>query len=173
MNKSTIVIKHLVGLGFVPESGSFTISKELIDLYQLVYKSLYEKNDSQLKSSNKSYARKLAGVFLMKESLSRDNATKITNKKLKNNNGIIYVVSNPSFPNCYKIGITKNLHKRLQNYQTYDPFRAYKVEHYRFVENAPLVEKQILETLKLNLVKGEWLRGNIAIKYFLDKVQNL
>ena len=40
----------------------------------------------------------------------------------------LYVVSNPSFSGYYKIGVTSDFHQRLSNYNTGDPYRAYKLE---------------------------------------------
>lgn len=41
--------------------------------------------------------------------------------------GYIYIITNPSFPKHVKIGTSINVEKRLQQYQTYSPYRNYKI----------------------------------------------
>ena len=40
----------------------------------------------------------------------------------------VYVISNPSYPGEYKVGIARDPKARLNQYQTSDPARAYKIE---------------------------------------------
>lgn len=176
MIKSEVTIAKLIYNGIIPEIGEFDVTESLIDEYQATYKSLYEKVGANIKSSNKKYARKLAGMFLMKENqkrLSSIEQAKITKLKYNSDCGIVYIISNPSFPNCYKIGMTKNLQSRLKIYQTYDPNRAYKVEHYRFVKDARLVEQKVLEKFKINILKGEWIKGDDVKTYFIETIKNI
>lgn len=176
MNKSEKVVEILVNIGLLPKAGNFIITEELIDEYQRVYNSIYQKIGTPLKAGNRNYARKLAGIFLLKENQKRTGLTKeikVKNTSYKENCGILYIISNKSFPNCYKVGITKNLDKRLQSYQTYDPYRAYKVEHYRFVEDSKKLEKEILDEFKFNIIKGEWIMGDAILKHFVDKIKNI
>jgi hypothetical protein len=176
MVKSIAVIEKLVENGVIPEFGEFDVTDSIIDHYQIVYKSLYERVGNELTSSNKSYARKLAGLFLMKENqnrLSNIQEVKITKSKYKSECGIVYVISNPSFQGCYKVGITKNLNSRLKSYQTYDPNRSFKVEHYRFVKNSRQAEKEILSKFNLSLLKGEWIRGEEIKTLFVEEIRNL
>ncbi len=176
MCKSKLVIEKLIDTGFIPEFGEFDITEDLVDNYQSIYKSLYEKVGVKLTSGNRNYARKLAGIFLMKENqerLSHIEKVKIIKSKYKNNCGIVYVISNPSFPNSYKVGMTKNLESRLKSYQTYDPNRQFKVEHYRFVEDARLTEKKILADFKFSITKGEWIKGENIKKHFIETVKNV
>jgi hypothetical protein len=176
MVKSIAVIEKLVKNGSIPEFGDFDITDTIIDQYQTEYKALYEKVGNELKSSNKAYARKLAGVFLMKENqdrLSNIQQVKITKSKFKNECGIVYVISNPAFHECYKVGITKNLDNRLRSYQTYDPNRSFKVEHYRFVKNSRQAEKEILSKFNLSLLKGEWIKGKTVKTLFIEEIKNL
>jgi len=176
MVKSSVIIQQLVERGLIPSFGEFTITEALIDSYQEIYKALYEKTGTGLKGSNKKYARKLAGIFLIKENQKRLSSIEKTAKiksKYKQDCGIIYLISNPAFPNCYKIGITKNLESRIKAYQTYDPHKAFKVEHYKFVKNARSAEKDILTTFGISLLKGEWVEGTEVKKYFIDAIQNM
>jgi predicted GIY-YIG superfamily endonuclease len=89
-----------------------------------------------------------------------------TNKKPQIKCGFVYIISNPSFPNKYKVGITTDVLQRLNTYQTYDPYRMFKIEHYRFVEDKRKTEKLILEKTKMNLDKGEWV-SDVQVKTLL------
>lgn len=74
--------------------------------------------------------------------------------------GYLYVITNESFKGWVKIGVTENLEKRLQSYQTSSPYRNYKLEyslhHPRYLE----AEKKIKETIKpFSLdIKHEWIK---------------
>ena len=48
----------------------------------------------------------------------------VTYKKKK----FVYVISNPAFPDKYKVGIASDMKSRLGTYQTGDPERKYKIE---------------------------------------------
>ena len=70
----------------------------------------------------------------------------------------VYVISNPTFPNVYKVGISKNWKARLNQYQTSDPLRGYQKE---FVFETPYyreIEKHIQEKFD-NL--SEWVQGDL------------
>lgn len=43
------------------------------------------------------------------------------------NEGFIYIIENLAFPGFYKFGITQDIKKRIQPYQTGDPERRYKI----------------------------------------------
>ena len=103
-------------------------------------------------SSNKKYALKLAGLNL---------------QKVVNSNyfGFIYCITNPAYTGYVKIGITNNVRKRLASYQTYDPYRSFKLECYRFVYDKRLVEKTLLQVYKTTLDKGEWVSDMSVIDY--------
>ena len=61
-----------------------------------------------------------------------------TNEHLPSGN--IYIISNPQWPNRYKVGIAKNVKQRLNSYQTSDPDRGYELKyststpHYKEIE---------------------------------------
>lgn len=176
MNKSNAVIEKLVESEKIPSIGEFDVTAALIDEYQKIYKSLYERIGAELKTSNKNYARKLAGIFLMKENQTRVSSivtAKLTKSKYKTDCGIVYVISNPSFVGCYKVGMTKDLDRRLKSYQTYDPNRAFKVDHYRFVKNAKEVEQRVLSTFSFDLMKGEWIKSEEIKDHFIETIKNM
>ena len=70
----------------------------------------------------------------------------------------VYVASNSAFEGKYKIGITQNTKARLNNYQTSDPDRGYKLEHKKHTHNFREIEKFIHEKYKN---KHEWVTGNL------------
>lgn len=122
----------------------FIVTYDLRMAYATTYAKITNGNFNELTSSNKKYALKLAGLNLLKYG---GLAT----------SGFVYCISNPSFPGYVKIGITKDVKKRLASYQTYDPHRAYKLDTYRFVSNKKEVEKYLLSEYGINTDKGEWV----------------
>lgn len=87
--------------------------------------------------------------------------------------GYLYVISNENFPDWIKIGVTENLEKRLNQYQTASPFRNYKLEyslhHPKYLE----AEKRIKETIKpfAKSIRNEWFEISIPMaKSRLDEV---
>lgn len=73
------------------------------------------------------------------------------------NNGYIYVISNKAWSNHYKIGITKDVEDRLANYQTYSPFKDFKVEYSVYTENYLNIESEIC---KLYNTSSEWIKDD-------------
>ena len=80
----------------------------------------------------------------------------------------VYVISNPSYPGEYKVGIARDPKARLNQYQTGSPDRAYKIEFQRqtpaFRETEAHIHTQFDN-------KHEWVTGNLgeiinAIKTF-------
>lgn len=73
--------------------------------------------------------------------------------------GFIYVISNPAWPNTYKIGKTYDISKRLNSYQTYSPNRDYKIEYCCKCTLFHSKELSIIEECKFQGLKvsGEWV----------------
>lgn len=77
--------------------------------------------------------------------------------------GYLYVITNESFPGWVKIGVTENLNKRLQQYQTASPHRNYILEyslhHPKYIE----AEKKIKEVMKnfASEIKNEWFKVDL------------
>lgn len=109
------------------------------------------------------------GLSLLRLNKAREEyITSVSKKPIeRTESGIVYVISNPAFPNYYKIGMTQNLERRLAEYQTYDPLRRYVVERYRVVENMRYEEKRILDEFRLDICGGEWINIKDAKKFFL------
>lgn len=171
-NADKPVIELLIRDNTIPSSGVFEVTDSMIEAFFNAYKEVYSSENKKLRPNAIRFAKKLAGLSLMKINLSRsiqdyeDYVSK--SKTIKPKCGILYLISNPAFPGIYKIGITQNLEKRLAQYQTGDPYRLYKVEHYKFVDDMRVAEKEILDTLKLNIVKGEWVKTEEVKKLFIS-----
>ena len=117
------------------------------------------------------FAKRLAGLSLMKLNASRsksDASSEIVSrpKYKKPRCGLLYLISNPAWPDFMKIGVTQNIQGRLSQYQTYDPFRQFKVEHYKFVEDMRKTESYYLKICKTDISKGEWVERNKALDMF-------
>lgn len=82
--------------------------------------------------------------------------------------GMVYMISNKSFPEHVKIGMTLDVIERLEQYQTYDPYRQFKIEKYNFVLDRRFKEKQILNHPDLFKEQGEWIKKENSEKIFLD-----
>ena len=80
----------------------------------------------------------------------------------------VYVISHPSYPDEYKVGIAKNWKSRLNAYQTSDPGRQYKIE---FKLETPLFRETEKHIHDIFPNKHEWVNGKLkeiieAIKSF-------
>ncbi len=77
----------------------------------------------------------------------------------------VYVVSHPSYPGEYKVGIAKNWQTRLNAYQTSDPDRQYKIEFKLETPYFRETERHIHETFPN---KHEWVQG--GLKEIIDAI---
>ena len=80
----------------------------------------------------------------------------------------VCVISNPSYPGEYKVGIAKDAKARLNQYQTSDPDRAYIMEFKHQTPDFRKIEVHIHDKFDN---KREWVTGNLediveAIKTF-------
>lgn len=161
--KSRIVLENMIKKKIIPEKGIFEVTSELINYAFHEWNRLYHPTYSEkLKPTAIRYGKKIAGINMMKLNLERTDY--ISDIKVKSNKnsikcGIVYVITNESFPGYYKVGITMDLDSRLKTYQTYDPFRRFKVEHYSFVSDRASVEKHLLDKFKLDISTGEWINN--------------
>jgi len=69
--------------------------------------------------------------------------------------GWLYVVTNPKWQRWVKIGVSRNLKKRLSSYNTSSPHKDYIVEWHKFHENSIQVEAFIHNLSTLNSIRGE------------------
>jgi len=70
----------------------------------------------------------------------------------------VYVISHPSYPGEYKVGIAKNWKSRLNAYQTSDPDRRYRIEFKLETPTFRETERHIHETFPN---KHEWVHGDL------------
>ena len=158
----------MISLGKLPTSGIFTITDDMKQEYIKIYASI-NGNGIFGKKSNKSYAAKLAGLSLLKLNKSREEKINtFTKVKEKTKSGIVYIISNEAFPDYYKVGMTQDLTARLKSYQTYDPLKRYKVEHYKVVSDARTAENYYLTHHSINIRSGEWVKEEQIKDIFLE-----
>ena len=79
----------------------------------------------------------------------------------------VYVISNESYPNEYKVGIARDHKARLNSYQTSDPDRKYKLEYKIHTHLFRETEKHIHEKFEN---KHEWVRGDLET--IIDEINN-
>jgi predicted GIY-YIG superfamily endonuclease len=72
--------------------------------------------------------------------------------------GYLYIIANDDIPGWIKVGITENLEKRLNQYQTCHPNRSYKILYSLYHPNYKEAEMNIKETMKhfAKTIKNEW-----------------
>ena len=79
--------------------------------------------------------------------------------------GYVYIISNNAWPGKYKVGIAKDVTKRLNNYQTSDPLRGYQIEYKKQTPYFKEIEKMIHDTLPNEY---EWVSA--SLKTITDKI---
>lgn len=164
--KANIIIRELCENNILPK-GQFQIQESHLVEFINTYKRFFSKKKTNiLDTANYRFARKMAGVNLLK--LLNDRGMKFN----ECNAGIVYLVSNIAYPKHYKVGMTMDLTRRLNQYQTYDPFKQFKVDHYEFVLDRKFIEKRILNSFNVVVESGEWIIKNQAIDVFFKECQN-
>lgn len=153
------IINLMVDRDKIPIIGSFDITEKHLSDYMQIYEELFGNKGAGYKTvSNTRFARKLAGITLLNLKFKRGFGCHSCKE------GLVYLVQNPAWPDHLKVGMTTDLDARLSVYQTYDPYRSYKVKHYEFVFDRRLVEKNILNRYNVNVEKGEWLNKVDALE---------
>lgn len=166
-DKGHYVMLKMQQMGIIPLTGSFEITESLLVQYIEMYGSMFSRGKGLANKKQQTLlARKIAGLTLLKELRAR-NAIKDTSA------GLVYMISNPVYPEHVKIGMTVDLEQRLNSYQTYDPMRRFKVEHYEFVIDRRLTETKILNSFKVDVEKGEWIKRPSATTIFYDIINNI
>jgi predicted GIY-YIG superfamily endonuclease len=79
--------------------------------------------------------------------------------------GYLYIIQNPAWENWLKIGITDNLEKRLQTYQTSSPYRDYKLIYSLYHPEYKEAEKKIKESMRpfAKNTKNEWFEVDFGV----------
>ncbi len=70
----------------------------------------------------------------------------------------VYVISNKAYKDEYKVGIAKDIQKRLNSYQTSDPNRGYKLEHKKLTPRYRELERYIHAELQS---RHEWVKADL------------
>ncbi len=70
----------------------------------------------------------------------------------------VYVISNKAYKDEYKVGIAKDIQKRLNSYQSSDPNRGYKLEHKKLTPRYRELEKYIHTELQS---RHEWVKADL------------
>lgn len=158
MQYDDLIFDSLITDGAIPSVGVFSVTEKMKADYIKLYP-LFAGNSGNLKPKEVKFALKLAGLSLLKLNEKRRELSlqqKSVKSSEKTSSGIVYIVSNPAFEGYYKIGMTKDLNARMKTYQTSDPFKRFKVEHWKVVENARETEKYLLKHHSIELAQGEW-----------------
>jgi hypothetical protein len=160
--KARKIFSMMIKNGLIPEKGQFEITDRLIDISYKIGNSLHKKSERKRSPSDIRLHKKIAGInflHLNNERAEIENKNIFVKKQtVIQHSGILYIIENTSFPDHIKVGITKNLNKRLANYQTYDPHRNFKILKYIFVQNVRDEEKYLLNKYKIkDVFTGEWL----------------
>ena len=85
--------------------------------------------------------------------------------------GFIYVVTNPAFPGYVKIGCAINVCSRLADYQTYCPFRSFKLEHAVYVSDRRKAEALVHMMFHAQRGMGEWFQ--ITVDEAVDALESV
>lgn len=72
--------------------------------------------------------------------------------------GFVYVLSNPAWPDCVKIGKTHNVQQRLGYYNTSCPHRDFKLEHAEQCLDRHYAEYRVHKALDKYKIEGEWFK---------------
>lgn len=157
----TLIVETMMASGIIPSCGVFQITEPLLDEYINLYGTLLGNTSKGTKTkSNRRYARKLAGLTLLKVNFNRGG----TFNQMKS--GLVYIIENEIYPEYYKIGMTIDLPSRLASYQTYDPLKRFRVIKYEFVLDRRLIEKKLLHHPDVMKELGEWVRREQAVEVF-------
>jgi hypothetical protein len=153
--RSRKTIDILVETGVVPTFTTFDITEEMIAKSIETYGSIGPKGNGKF---NYGLARKIHGLNLLKLKFSRGAKAKDCKE------GQIYLIANPAWPDHLKIGMTVDTEIRLASYQTYDPYKRFRIKHYDFVLDRRGAEKKLLDEYGIHSAEGEWIKYSDALE---------
>ena len=151
--------EELVSTGLIPPIGNFNITEELLRNLSLKYHIVANKMPKY-----NSMSRRNSGVALLNLKIKRNIPSASINE------GLIYLISNPAWPDYVKIGMSINLRNRLSTYNTSDPHRSYKIDGFEFVLNRKLTEQNVLNKFNLDMKTGEWVKRS-ACDIIIHKIR--
>ena len=155
-------VKILTETGIVPSITAFDITEEMLGAYIEVYGKL---GGGENKKFQRGYARKLAGLELLRLKFSRGALVKNCKE------GMVYLIGNPAWPENLKIGMTVDMAARLDSYQTYDPYKRFYIAHYDFCLDRRAAEKRLLDEFKIHLIDGEWVKHSDGLQ-IIEVIRN-
>ena len=82
----------------------------------------------------------------------------VRGKEERQEQGYVYVIGNHSWPNIYKVGIAKDPKRRLNSYQTSDPYRAYTLCYAQRTAFYKEIEQEVHNQLA---AANEWIAGDV------------
>lgn len=166
--KEQLVLLEMIKHRIIPSEGLFEITEQHLRAYLSTYHRLFgSTNKSTTNKTNTKFARRLAGRTILNVLFNR--GAKFTDV----DSGLIYLIENPSYPLHYKIGVTIQLNKRLAQYQTYDPYRAFSVAKYDFTIDRYAKEKELLKYPDIYNEQGEWVLRDNAKEVFEKLITNV
>lgn len=160
--KAALIFEELIRTGVLPKSGEFLITESLIEASYVAGAKLFGASNKKNRTpSDIRFHKRIAGLNFQALNKERATTAVVSTKvatKIKQKSGFVYLIKNPAFPNHVKVGITKNLTKRLQVYQTYDPNRGYIVVKSVYVEDSKKLEAKLLTLFRnRDIFNGEWV----------------
>lgn len=117
------LIEALLAKNIINTTIPFEITKELLLEVSKVYIQLSNTSGTFSSRGDLRYNIKLLCLSLIK--FKQEN-------KLPIKEGFVYFISNPAWPNSFKVGMSIEPKKRLASYQTYSPNRDYMLHHWSF-----------------------------------------
>lgn len=166
--KEIAVLTDMIDKSIIPKSGLFTITEASLRAYLSIYHRLFGSTSKSTDGkSNTKFARRLAGRTLLNVIFNRGGKFTDTDA------GLIYLIENPAYPLHYKVGITIQLSKRLAQYQTYDPYRQFKIAKYDFTLDRYTQEKSLLAYPEIYNEQGEWVLKENAKEVFEKLITNV
>ena len=89
---------------------------------------------------------------------------------LNHRRGFIYAITNPAYPGWVKVGMTTDPLRRLEGYQTGAPFRDYKLEATKQVEDRRLAEQELHRELEaFGRRRNEWFE--VPVEFVVSRLQ--
>lgn len=162
-NQATLnAIDDMIQMGLIPPAGNFEVTEVMLRELSTCYHRHTGKKARYDRVSRRNSGKSLIN-FKLSRGISPHNITE----------GLVYLITNPAWPEYAKIGISLNLTKRLSSYQTSDPHRAYKLCGYEFVLDRRQVERDVIGKLNVDSSGGEWVKATLGenmIKHIRDHV---
>lgn len=156
------IIDVMIHENLIPKTSIFEVTELLLQTYVDLYGEIFgnKKGRGIKRKSEYSFARKLAGRTLVK--LNQLRGASISDIRA----GMVYLIESPAYKDHLKVGMTLDVIERLNSYQTYSPFRDFRVVKYDFVLDRRRIETLILYHPDIMNELGEWILRDKAEEIF-------